>query len=564
MRVLSVAAGLAAGHMLRASVDEQAGARLWVPIVRGGDTQYFNPVTNAMSDELPTNGRAAPAVSFAQDKEAEEAGVGAEATNNDLGDVVTSTKKACYPHCTWNCTQPVCNQDCTPECEQPRCQTRCPRPDYTDCKIDCETPHCSVFCPKDACEGQEGSDCSSPKCSTKCAQPVCRLACANTVPCLNVCHPPRCSWNCRNPKVCARPQCRLVCEKPLGCAQTYELPPLSPSLTVQRNFAADKARWITYSWSRCATECGESVATRKVTCSTGQDHECQFAPKPATTRVCAEREGCNRWQAGNWTKCSATCGKGMRTREVGCPHEDEKECTGTKPPSEESCWDRGAHCRECSVELFGEATFSGWQATFEPGRYNTEEMIMHGARCEEVSSIKIVGHCCKAKFYQYGDFNRRTKGWSAQVGVGEYDGEEMEDAGVVNNDVSSMKIWVDERCSGARSHQGMSGSGGGSRADADREKEARMQKAMMGGEPEPKEAPEGGAGSDGTGGSTAGSKEEREQLRREAEEEQRKENGGEPKKKEYPWWFWGIIVVLVAIVGGGVYFAVKRRNQGGR
>jgi len=448
MRFLSAASGFAAGHMLRATVDEQAGARLWVPIVRGGDTQYFNPVTNAMADALPSGGRAAPAVAFAQtgDKAAEEAGVAGEATNTDLGDVETSTKKACYPHCTWNCTQPVCNQDCVPDCEQPRCQTRCPRPDYSQCKIDCQTPHCSVFCPKDSCQDSEGENCSSPKCSTRCARPVCYLKCQDNLPCKNICHPPRCTWNCRNPSECAKPECRLVCEKAKGCAQNYELPALSPAYTVQQSFAAEKAHWVVYGWGKCGIECGKSVQTRKVICSTGEDHECAFSPKPPTQQDCEDYTKCNAWRTSEWTACDQQCGRGHRTRSVWCSHKDANECLGEKPHDREKCVDHGEHCSRCEVELFGGRSFSGWHATFSVGKYETDDLVGRGADCEETSSIRVKGLCCRAKVYQYGDFNRRNKGWKVTLPEGEYDTDELADRGIEDNDVSSMKVYVDSHC----------------------------------------------------------------------------------------------------------------------
>lgn len=508
MRAIAAGIALACGAVDKFASDEESGARLWVPIHLGSKTRYFNPVTSALSEKLPAGGRAAPAVSFTQvgdddteidgDDDQQEHHAARSVAAIASSEVVQSETKSCYPRCSWNCTKPICNQDCLPECEQPKCQTRCPRPDYSHCKIDCQTPHCSVFCPQNPCSTIPGTKCSSPKCSTQCSRPVCKLACKNRVPCQNVCHPPRCTWNCRNPKVCAKPECKLVCEKPLGCAQNYELPPLSPSLTVESSFTADRARWVTYDWSSCAAKCGKSFQTRRVVCSTGEDHECQFAVKPATQQECEDLNGCNQWKAGEWSKCSATCGRGEQTREVTCPSADENECLSNKPTSVQKCRDSGAHCTACNVEVFGSPDFAEWQANFGPGEYDTDSMVAHGAKCEEISSVKIHGACCRAKFYQYGDFNQKAKGWSAELGAGEHDVDAMEEAGIKDNDASAMKVYLDESCHKRRSHGGWLGptgggtsgnadSGaeeadeGGSRAEQDRRKEERLQRAFGGG-----------------------------------------------------------------------------------
>mmetsp|Transcript_42173 Transcript_42173/g.101418 ORF Transcript_42173/g.101418 Transcript_42173/m.101418 type:complete len:472 (+) Transcript_42173:136-1551(+) len=446
-------------------------ATTWVPIKMGhaGGTTFFNPATREVSATLPVGHTAAPAVSMLQASATtkitsdemtpvDALDIGVEAPPEQLPVVKRASlvqaatnmdpeiveKKACYPRCTWNCTQPVCNQDCTPDCEQPQCQTRCPKPDYNKCSIDCQTPHCSVFCPKDACKS--GHKCSSPKCSTKCGRAMCKLNCKSILPCRNVCQPPTCTWNCRNPEVCPKPECRLVCEKPLGCAQNYELPPLSPALTVEKSFTADRARWVTYDWGQCSVRCGKGYQTRKVLCSTGEEHECQFGVKPATEKECEGVAECNKWQVSPWSGCNATCGKGYQTRTVTCSNDDETECFGEKPSSLEACRDHGAHCSHCKVHLYGNQDFSGWQANFAPGTYDTEDMISHGAKCEEVSAIKVLGACCLAKVYQYGDFNRRNKGWKVTLPEGEYDTDELADRGIEDNDVSSMKVYVDSHC----------------------------------------------------------------------------------------------------------------------
>mmetsp|Transcript_9978 Transcript_9978/g.21974 ORF Transcript_9978/g.21974 Transcript_9978/m.21974 type:complete len:516 (+) Transcript_9978:117-1664(+) len=454
-------------------------SRTWVPIeVNDGTTTFFSPELNRVVSSVPAGDTVSPTVRMpvsllegddtdtGDGADTAEDGAEAHAARAVEAAVAGPTEQvdqaACYPKCSWSCTKPVCQEDCRPDCEQPKCQTRCPRPDYSKCKIDCGTPHCSVFCPKDPCHSVNGTKCSSPKCSTQCARAVCSLKCANPVPCSNICHAPSCTWKCKNPKQCNKPECKLMCEKPLGCAQSYELPPLSPALTVEKNFEADRAKWVVYEWERCTTECGKGIQTRKVVCSTGSDDHCQFSNKPATQRPCEETGKCNQWRASPWSPCDTTCGSGMRSRHVQCDNEDAKECLGPKPHSREACVDEGPHCTKCRVTLYGGQLLDGWRATFGVGDYTTDDLIRKGVKCEDVSSVKVQGECCQAHLYQYGDFNRAHDGWNASLTAGDYDVDALEAAGAQDNDVSAMVVALSGECSGStqhprkRRHHGMS------------------------------------------------------------------------------------------------------------
>jgi hypothetical protein len=336
-----------------------------------------------------------------------------------------------------------------------------------------------------------------------------------------------------------------MCERPLGCAENYELPPLSPALTVERSFTADRAKWVAYEWSQCSVRCGKGYQTRKVLCSTGQDHECQFGVKPATEKECREFETCNKWIPGPWSGCSVKCGKGYKNRTVTCSNADETECFGDKPETSEPCKDFGPHCSECKVHLYGNPDFSGWRANFIPGSYNTEELLAHGAKCEEVSSIRVVGECCLAKVYQYGDFNSRNAGWEATLRKGDHDLFLLGEAGVKNNDVSSMKVEFDDDCGKpSKLRRSSSSSGddaarpGESRADADRRREERLKRLL---------------GADGAAGDVDGSG-------KQTEANGRTPTLGAAQAQQYPWWFWVLIAVLVIIVISGVYLAVRRRG----
>jgi len=602
----------AAALMLGALADtgaESAAGHTWVPIrVSGGATTYFNPETNALKKELPAGGKAAPVVNFLDLQQPEPIGMDADAEDPDIpvaqsqtssssvasitaataAQVEESDAKSCYPQCTWNCTKPVCNQDCKPECEQPTCQTRCPKPDYSQCSIDCQTPHCSVFCPKDLCKAKPGAKCSSPKCSTQCARPVCALKCKNRVPCNNVCHPPRCTWNCRNPRECHKPECRLVCERPLGCAQTYELPPLSPALTVEKSFTADRAKWVAYEWSQCGVTCGKSVKTRKVMCSTGEDHHCQFGVKPPTEQECEDMKDCNKWQKGTWGKCSAVCGRGKMIRKVWCENEDKNECFGQKPSTQRECMDEGDHCSLCKVDLFGGPFFTGWKATFHLGQYDTAGLIAKGAQCEEVSSMRVHGACCRTTVFQYGDFNKKHKGWDATFGEGKHDLDALEEGGVQDNDVSSMEVYYDHKCDAVlEKKKGLFGTAS-KFAKSARKFSARNQKGLETATADAIKDLEGSTGSSGGfripglgGGGGADDEDTVDEndspsdlARKSSNSVERASDqtrdmweaaiaGGDGRAgggKPYPWWFWLLIGLIVIGVVVAVVLACRRRQ----
>mmetsp|Transcript_27738 Transcript_27738/g.59024 ORF Transcript_27738/g.59024 Transcript_27738/m.59024 type:complete len:586 (+) Transcript_27738:97-1854(+) len=581
MHLVALAAAAGSPNVLQHDVT-------WVPIEMSKErTAYFSPDLGRMVASPPRGADVAPLVSMLQTKEAthlkeapvamlqtkakarahdddqpESAGMDTyvmeaptpdtvavqqtveAATINEV--TVESDRKACYPHCTWNCTQPVCNQDCAPDCEQPRCQTRCPRPDYSQCHIDCNTPHCSVFCPKDVCKAAPGEKCSSPKCSTQCARAVCHLNCKNILPCQNVCQPPRCTWNCRNPRSCPKPECRLVCEKPLGCANNYELPPLSPALTVEKNFQADRARWVVYKWSQCQVKCGKSIQTRKVVCSTGEDFGCAFAPKPATQQECEDYTGCNKFITAEWGVCSNKCGKGTRSRAVTCSNKDVHECLDPKPAEAEPCDDVGPHCERCQVQLFGGPEFDGWNVTLPQGSFNTDDLIARGVKCEETSSVRVLGTCCEASLFQYGDFNRRNKGWHLKLVEGDYTADQLSERGADDNDLSSLKVHHRPRC------------GNGKTDHMFRPPKEGVEGEQL--EEEDKATQTDGDPFAGIAASSTADDDER----------PRRQRGGvsttstttkAPEADPYPWWFWLIIALLLIGVVGAIALAARGRQN---
>ncbi|KAK9754190.1 ADAM-TS Spacer 1 [Popillia japonica] len=86
-------------------------------------------------------------------------------------------------------------------------------------------------------------------------------------------------------------------------------------------------RWKKTGWTPCSNSCGKGTRTRKVNCrdTLGNvsvvDGYCQGTPKPKQIRFCQHynKHNCTfTWVDGPWSKCSKSCGEGIRYRNVTC------------------------------------------------------------------------------------------------------------------------------------------------------------------------------------------------------------------------------------------------------
>ncbi|XP_009869174.1 PREDICTED: A disintegrin and metalloproteinase with thrombospondin motifs 7-like, partial [Apaloderma vittatum] len=75
--------------------------------------------------------------------------------------------------------------------------------------------------------------------------------------------------------------------------------------------------WEVGNWSECSVTCGVGAIWRTVRCSTNRDNDCAAANRPVPARRCSLRP-CSSWRVGNWSKCSRSCGGGMKVRDVHC------------------------------------------------------------------------------------------------------------------------------------------------------------------------------------------------------------------------------------------------------
>ena len=103
----------------------------------------------------------------------------------------------------------------------------------------------------------------------------------------------------------------------------------------------DCPSWVTGEWSHCSASCGRGERQRPYWCQ--QDGArvasdlCNVATVPAHRDEC-RRDECTQWIAGEWSPCSSDCGPGARTRKVVCAAQErdnqlpEEKCMAHKKP----------------------------------------------------------------------------------------------------------------------------------------------------------------------------------------------------------------------------------------
>ncbi|XP_019351519.1 A disintegrin and metalloproteinase with thrombospondin motifs 12 isoform X1 [Alligator mississippiensis] len=102
-------------------------------------------------------------------------------------------------------------------------------------------------------------------------------------------------------------------------------------------------RWWAGEWQKCSTTCGPTgQKKRTVLCiqTVGSDEqalaatECQHLLKPKIHASCNRDVLCpSDWTVSNWTECTVTCGGGVRTRNITCAKNNDEPCDISKRPN---------------------------------------------------------------------------------------------------------------------------------------------------------------------------------------------------------------------------------------
>nr|XP_033784858.1 A disintegrin and metalloproteinase with thrombospondin motifs 19 isoform X2 [Geotrypetes seraphini] len=106
-------------------------------------------------------------------------------------------------------------------------------------------------------------------------------------------------------------------------------------------------RWMMTEWTPCSRTCGKGNQNRQVACTQqlrngtlirAREKDCP-APKPSSAQRCEGQDCMTVWEAGVWSECSLTCGKGVRHRTVKCTNPRKKCILSTRPKEIEDCED---------------------------------------------------------------------------------------------------------------------------------------------------------------------------------------------------------------------------------
>ncbi|TRY56837.1 hypothetical protein DNTS_004106, partial [Danionella cerebrum] len=107
------------------------------------------------------------------------------------------------------------------------------------------------------------------------------------------------------------------------------------------------AHWVEQEWEQCNATCGRGVRQRQVVCAGLEagvfkefpESMCDGTIRPADSSACFERP-CSKWFTTSWSQCSKTCGTGVRVREVKCYQGEElgHSCDlSLRPEARQSC-----------------------------------------------------------------------------------------------------------------------------------------------------------------------------------------------------------------------------------
>nr|XP_046236541.1 ADAMTS-like protein 1 isoform X1 [Scatophagus argus] len=102
--------------------------------------------------------------------------------------------------------------------------------------------------------------------------------------------------------------------------------------------------WEYEGFTECSESCGGGVQEAVVICLNKQTREAvdqslcvSFRRPPQLLQDCKTQPCPPRWETGEWSSCSATCGVGLMTRTVACTHQPSRDSNHTEVLRDEDC-----------------------------------------------------------------------------------------------------------------------------------------------------------------------------------------------------------------------------------
>uniref|UniRef100_A0A8C7TM43 ADAMTS like 3 n=1 Tax=Oncorhynchus mykiss TaxID=8022 RepID=A0A8C7TM43_ONCMY len=115
--------------------------------------------------------------------------------------------------------------------------------------------------------------------------------------------------------------------------------------------------WRLGDWTACSASCGDrGMRTRRVRCVTPEGREvtpsmCHHLDRPVSSQLACNLHDCPpSWVASVWSKCTTSCGRGWRQRQVSCGQVDSGGAVRTLAPSVCGRNTRPADRQECTCD----------------------------------------------------------------------------------------------------------------------------------------------------------------------------------------------------------------------